>query len=509
MDALQAAAETAAPSGTTLKRRLQGRHIAMIAIGGSIGTGLFVASGASVAQAGPGGAIAAYIAIGLMVYFVVTGLGEMAALMPVSASFAIYGEKYVDEGFGVALGWTYWYSWAVTIAIELVAAQIVMRYWFPTVPGIWWGAGFLVLIFLLNTLSVRGFGESEYWFSLIKVVTVVAFIAAGLLIAAGLIGNGHPVGLRNFTTGDAPFVGGVHAMMSVALIAGFVSRHRAGRDHGRRIGKPAQDDPACGETDLLADHAVLRVRDFRDRAAGAVHGPEPAEERRDRHRRGSFTLVFSHAGFRLAAGAMNLVILTAVLSAGNSGTYAATRMLYNLAAEGRAPAMFATLSPGGVPRNALYATMAVGGLCFLTSLTNNQSIYLWLLNTVGITGFIAWLGIAVCHYRFRKGFLKQGYRLDQLPYRAKWFPFGPLFAIAICIVISLGQDYQAFFAARIDWMEVLSIYVWIPLFVAIWWAYRRARKSRLVRYEEMDIGPWLTRSVEAVDAAATQHGQSH
>ena len=173
MDALQAAAETAAPSGTTLKRRLQGRHIAMIAIGGSIGTGLFVASGASVAQAGPGGAIAAYIAIGMMVYFVVTGLGEMAALMPVSGSFAIYGEKYVDEGFGVALGWTYWYSWAVTIAIELVAAQIVMRYWFPTIPGIWWGAGFLVLIFLLNTLSVRGFGESEYWFSLIKVVFVI------------------------------------------------------------------------------------------------------------------------------------------------------------------------------------------------------------------------------------------------------------------------------------------------------------------------------------------------
>ncbi|MCA3865225.1 MAG: lysine transporter, partial [Burkholderia sp.] len=97
MDAMQAAAETAAPSGTTLKRRLQGRHIAMIAIGGSIGTGLFVASGASVAQAGPGGAIAAYLAIGIMVYFVVTGLGEMAALMPVSGSFAIYGEKYVDE----------------------------------------------------------------------------------------------------------------------------------------------------------------------------------------------------------------------------------------------------------------------------------------------------------------------------------------------------------------------------------------------------------------------------
>ena len=509
MDAVQAAGETAVSPGTTLKRRLQGRHIAMIAIGGSIGTGLFVASGASIAQAGPGGAIAAYIAIGLMVYFVVTGLGEMAALMPVSGSFAIYGEKYVDEGFGVALGWTYWYSWAVTIAIELVAAQIVMRYWFPAVPGIWWGAGFLVLIFLLNTLSVRGFGESEYWFSLIKVVTVVAFIAAGLLIGAGVLGHGHTVGWHNFTTGDAPFVGGVHAMMSVALIAGFsflgteLVGITAGESENPRKTIPRAVKQIFWRIMLFYVLAIFVI-------GLLVPYTDPNLLKSDVTDIGvsPFTLVFRHAGLAFAAGVMNAVILTAVLSAGNSGMYASTRMLYNLATEGRAPKLFAKLSPGGVPRNALYATMAVGGLCFLTSLVNNQSIYLWLLNTVGITGFIAWLGIAVCHYRFRKGFLKQGFRLDQLPYRAKWFPFGPLFAIAICIVISLGQDYQAFFAARVDWMEVLSIYVWIPLFVAIWWAYRRVRNSRLVPYEEMEIRPWLTRSVEAVDEVVARREQA-
>ncbi|KWH43180.1 amino acid permease [Burkholderia stagnalis] len=507
MDAMQATDAGIASPQTTLKRRLQSRHIAMIAIGGSIGTGLFVASGASVAQAGPGGAIAAYVVIGLMVYFVVTGLGEMAALMPVSGSFAVYGEKYVDAGFGVALGWTYWYSWAVTIAIELVAGQIVMRYWFPGVPGIWWGAAFLVLIFLLNTLSVRGFGESEYWFSLIKVVTVIAFIAAGLLIAAGTIGAGHAAGWQNFTIGDAPFVGGVHAMMSVALIAGFsflgteLVGITAGESENPRTTIPRAVKQIFWRIMLFYVLAIFVI-------GLLIPYTDPNLLKSDVTDIGvsPFTLVFSHAGFPIAAGAMNVVILTAVLSAGNSGTYAATRMLYTLATEGRAPAMFATLSPGGVPRNALYATMAVGGLCFLTSLANNQRIYLWLLNTVGITGFIAWLGIAVSHYRFRKGLLKQGYRLDQLPYRAKWFPFGPLFAISICVAISLGQDYQAFFAEKIDWMEVLSIYVWIPLFVAIWWGYRRARNSRLVRYDEMDIGPWLNRSVDAVDAAAGAHG---
>lgn len=181
----------------------------MIAIGGSIGTGLFVASGASISQAGPGGAMLAYVLIGLMVYFLMTSLGEMAAFMPVSGSFATYGAKYVDEGFGFALGWNYWYNWAVTIAVELVAAQLVMHYWFPDVPGVWWSAAFLAVMFLLNVLTVRGFGEAEYWFALIKVVTVIAFIGVGLLMIFGILKGGPSAGWSNFTIGDAPFAGGL------------------------------------------------------------------------------------------------------------------------------------------------------------------------------------------------------------------------------------------------------------------------------------------------------------
>jgi lysine-specific permease len=112
----------------TLRRELKARHLTMIAIGGSIGTGLFVASGATVSQAGPGGALLSYMLIGLMVYFIMTSLGELAAFMPVAGSFSTYGAKYVEEGFGFALGWNYWYNWAVTIAVELVASQLVMNY---------------------------------------------------------------------------------------------------------------------------------------------------------------------------------------------------------------------------------------------------------------------------------------------------------------------------------------------------------------------------------------------
>ncbi|MBP7203766.1 MAG: amino acid permease, partial [Propionivibrio sp.] len=116
-----------------LRRKLRTRHLTMIAIGGSIGTGLFVASGASVSQAGPGGALAAYALIGLMVYFLMTSLGEMAAYMPVAGSFSTYGARFVDPAFGFAIGWNYWYNWAVTIAVELAAASIVMKFWLPDV----------------------------------------------------------------------------------------------------------------------------------------------------------------------------------------------------------------------------------------------------------------------------------------------------------------------------------------------------------------------------------------
>lgn len=156
-----------------------------------------------------------------MVYFLMTSLGELAAYMPVSGSFATYGARYVEEGFGFALGWNYWYNWAVTIAVDLVASQLVMSYWFPTVPGWIWSALFLGIMFLLNVISVKGFGEAEYWFSLIKVVTLVVFIAVGVLMIFGILRGGEQAGWHNWTVGDAPFAGGFASMIGVAMIVGF------------------------------------------------------------------------------------------------------------------------------------------------------------------------------------------------------------------------------------------------------------------------------------------------
>ena len=204
---------------------MQARHLSMIAIGGSIGTGLFLASGATVASAGAGGALIAYALIGLMVYFLMTSLGEMAAFMPESGSFQVYGSRFVDPAFGFAQGWNYWYNWAITVAVELAAAAIIMHYWYPAVPGIVWSAGFLLIIFVLNYFSVKGFGEAEFWCSMLKVATIVAFIIIGFLMIFGIMTDPNPQriapGLSVMQQGQGPFVGGLAAFVGVAMIVGF------------------------------------------------------------------------------------------------------------------------------------------------------------------------------------------------------------------------------------------------------------------------------------------------
>ena len=466
--------------------------MSMIAIGGSIGTGLFVASGATISQAGPGGALLAYMVVGLMVYFLMTSLGEMAAHMPVSGSFATYGAKYVDEGFGFALGWNYWYNWAVTIAVDLVAAQLVMAYWLPEVNGMFWSALFLAVIFGLNSLSAKGFGESEFWFAAIKVLTVLVFIAVGLLMILGILQGGAPEGIwgnmANFTIADAPFAGGFAALIGVAMVVGFSFQGTeligiaAGESENPAKNVPRAVRKVFWRILLFYVFAILII-------GLLIPYTDPQLLRNDLGdiAVSPFTLVFERAGLLGAAAVMNAVVLTSVLSAGNSGMYASTRMLFALAQQGMAPKVFARVNARGVPIMALLATTAIAALCFLTNVFSPEAVYIWLLNLSGMCGFIAWLGIAVSHYRFRKACHVQNFDIQQLPYRAPAFPIGPVFAFVLCLIITLGQNYENFLSDKIDWVGAIATYIGLPLFVAIWMGYKYVKGTRIVSYQEMDI----------------------
>lgn len=472
-----------------LQRKLGARHLNMIAIGGSIGTGLFLASGATIANAGPGGALLAYVLIGIMIYFLMTSLGELATHNPTSGAFFTYGTKYVEGGFGFALGWNYWYNWAITVAFELVAVQFIMKFWFPDIPGVYWSAIFLAIIFGINALTVKGFGESEFFFSLVKVLAIIAFIIIGIWMIVKIMLTLGAEAFANWSIGDAPFVGGFQALIGVAMIAGFSFQGT------EMVGVAAGESKDPKKTIPVAIKQIFWrillfyiVCIFIIGTLIAYNDPRLLQAAAtDNIALSPFTLLYEKAGFAFAASIMNAVILTAILSAGNSGMYSSTRMLFDMARKGSAPKMFARLDPRGVPMNALYATTAIAALCFLTTFFGEQEVFNWLLNMSGMCGFIVWLGIAISHYRFRKGYLAQGYKLEDLAYRAKFFPFAPWFAFILCAIVVLGQNYQDVLAGQ--WMGVLSTYISIPLFLAIWFGYKWKKKTKLVSYQEMDVQP--------------------
>lgn len=456
----------------------------MISLGGTIGTGLFLASGGAIHTAGPGGALVAYAAIGMMVYFLMTGLAEMAAYMPVAGSFRVYASKFVDPSFGFAIGWNYWYNWAITIAAELAAVVLIMKFWFPDSPSYLWSGLALLIMFSFNYLSVKGFGEAEFWFALIKVATVIIFIVTGLLMIVGIMG-GKAIGFSNFTVGAAPFNGGFFTIIGIFMVAGFSFQGT------ELLGITAGESENPKKNIPKAIHSVFwRIILFYIVAIFIIGLILPYTDDRlmsESVAVSPFTLVFERAGLAFAASLMNAIILTSVLSAGNSGMYASTRMLWDLARDGKAPKFLGKLNKRGVPVNALIATSLVGCLAFLTTFFGDGVVYTWLLNASGMAGFVTWVGIAISHYRFRKAYTAQGKDLADLPYRSKLFPFGPLFALLLCLIVIFGQNYKAVIGGGIDWSGVISAYIGLPLFLAMWFGYKFIKKTKIVPLKECDF----------------------
>ncbi|MBD3689068.1 amino acid permease [Nanchangia anserum] len=481
-------------TNTQLQRSLQARHLNMIAIGGAIGTGLFVASGQTISTAGPGGALAAYALIGVMVFLLMQSLGEMTTYMPVAGSFEEYGTRFISASFGFALGWNYWYNWAITVAAELAAAALVMRYWLPDVPGWVWSALFLAILFAINALSARAYGEGEFWFASIKVLTVLVFLVLGVLVIVGIIrSSGEAISydpsapFANWMRGDAPFVNGLFGMVSVFMVAGFSFQGTelvgvaAGEAHDPEKALPRAIRTIFWRILLFYIGAIVVIGFLIPYTSPELLNPNEDVSV------SPFTLVLKNAGILAAASVMNAVILTSVLSAGNSGLYASTRMLYALAKSGKAPAMFARTNKHGVPMRALIATTVIGAACFLSSLVGDGAAYTWLVSASGLAGFITWIGIAWSHYRFRRAFIAQGRDIAELPYRASFYPAGPIIAIIMCMIVIVGQAQGFITGEDTNPLALLSSFIGLPLFIAVWAGHKLVTKSPRVDARHADL----------------------
>lgn len=475
-----------------LKRSLAAKHMKMIAIGGSIGTGLFFTSGSAVSTAGPGGALVAYLIMGTLVYLLMTSLGEMSTALPISGSFETYASRFVDPALGFTLGWNYWFCWAICVAAELIAGSIIVKYWFPNTNTTLWSILFLIIILVLNLLSAKAYGESEYWFAGIKVITILIFLFVGVLMILGILSNPSP-GFSNWVLRDssgnkAPFVGGAFALINVFLVAGFsfsgteIVGLAAGESKNPQKDVPRAINSVFWRILLFYIGAIIIIGfliPYTDKnllksgADSIAYSP--------------FTMVFSKLGLAFAASLMNAVILTSVLSCGNSGIYVASRMLYSLALEGKAPKCLAQVNARGIPVYAVLVTALVACSAFFASLLGDGKIYYILYNASGITAFFAWLGIGVCHYRFRKAYIAQGRKLEDLKYRSKFYPFGPVVASVLCIIVIFGANIWIFQADTFSWFDFITNYICIPLFFALFFIYKYVKKTKMVPLQECDF----------------------
>lgn len=405
----------------------------MIALGGSIGTGIFLTSGVAINQAGPGGALAAYLVISLMVFFLITSLGELSTCMPSTGSFCEYSGLFVSKPFGYAMGVNYWFNWAITIAAEISAAVIVIKFWFPNGSDFLFSLAFFITILGLNLFSVRIYGEIEYFLSILKVTIIVVFIILGSILVAG-----QPnFGIHNFTVGDGPFHNGVSGFFMVFLVAGFAFQGSeligvtSGETENPEVSIPKAVKNVFWRLLMFYILGTLIISLLIPFPQLAVNGDIHASP---------FTIVFSkYMPGTIATNILNFVILVAILSAANASMYSATRTLWYMAETNQAPAIFKKITPYGLPIYALIITALVGSTVFISSFIGSGTLFSRLLNISSSCGFLAWFGIAISHYMFRRHYLKD---ITALKYKALWFPFGPIFSMILIAVIILGQGYS-------------------------------------------------------------------
>lgn len=472
-----------------MKRGLNSRHISMIAIGGAIGTGLFVATGSVVAQAGPGGAILAYLLIGIMLYFLMSSIGELATFYPVSGSFSSYATRFVDPSLGFTMGWLYYIMWALVSSVDVMVASNVLYYWdiFKFFSPLTWSLIFITIVFLLNIFTVKAFGETEFWLSLVKVVTIIIFIIVGFLMIFGILG-GHTYGFENYTKGEAPFVGGLSGFLGVLLVAGF------------SVGGTEVVAVTAGESDnpektmpKAVKQVFWRILLFYVLSIGVIAAIIPYTDplllnENESVTQSPFTIVFDRIGVAFAASVINAVILTSLLSATNSGVYTTSRMLFSLSDEKQAPKFLSKLNEKSkLPLRALVTTYIL--IVAITIIANFYSNAVFsLLNIIGSLVIIVWAASSWAQVRLRKAIKLQGQDINQLlPYKSPLYPLGPILVFATLIFLYFGNSIGDLFDGNIGkfFVNILPIIILGLIFLA----HKLIRKTKFVKLNDMDITP--------------------
>lgn len=411
-----------------LKRELSSRHMQMIALGGTIGVGLFMGAGSTIKWTGPS-ALLAYAFAGIILYFVMRALGEMLYVDPTTGSFVNYASKYIHPFAGFLTAWSNVFQWLVVGISEVIAVGTYLHYWWPNFPS--WVAGIVVVLTLAgaNLFSVRAFGELEFWFAFIKVATIVIMIILGLgVILLGVGNNGHPIGFSNLWAHGGFFTGGVKGFFfALSLVMGAYQGVEL-------IGLTAGEAKNPQEAIIKSIRTIVgRVLIF---YVGAIFVIVTIYPWNELNAIGSpFVQTFTKVGITVAAGLINFVMLTAAMSGCNSGMFSASRMLYTLGNNHDASPAFTKLSRFKVPYIpviVLSVGMLIGMLLNELPMAASTNIFVIVYSSSVLPGMVPWFVILISNLKFRRD---QANQFPNHPFKMPLFPFSNYFSLIVLVIV--------------------------------------------------------------------------
>lgn len=488
----------AMPEKSALKRTLDSRHVQFIALGGGIGTGLFIGSASELANGGPASLILNFFIMGFMLICVVFSLGELASVLPVSGAHSAYATRFIDPAWGFAMGYNYFLQWLVTAPIEFTAASIMIQFWDTkeVVPRGVWIAIFFIVLLVINLFGVRGYAEFEFIATLIKVITVIGLIIVMICIDCGgtpsnkYLGAAtwhNPGAFNNSFKGFCASFAGVAFAFAGSELVGLAAAET--REPRKVLPKACQQIVlriilfyivSLFLVSLIVPYDHPKLHDD----SGSSYDPKQSP----------FVIALQIGQIKVLPHIVNAVIILSTISVANAAVFASSRTLLALSEQGFAPKFFQYVDRAGRPLPAVILTLLFGLLGFLIYSTQESTVFSWLLGISGLAVIFAWGSICLCHIRFRAAWTRQGNSLAELPWTSPLGIMGSHSGLFMSLLVLIAYFYRSAFPigegkmtpqdrAYAFFENMLSLVIVLVFFLA----YKIYHRTRLVRIEDMDL----------------------
>lgn len=475
-----------------LHRNLKNRHLQMIAIGGAIGTGLFVGSGKALAKGGPAGLLIDWGLIGTMMYGMVQALGELAVTFPTGGTFVQYNTRFIAPSWGFAMAWNYAMGWLITLPLEIVAASITIEYWNSSISRAAFVTIFYVVISCINMFGIRGYGEAEFIFSLCKVLAVIGFIILGIILDCGGGPNHDPIHTRYWHDPGA-FAHGFKGVCSVFVTAAFsfggteLCGLAAAETANPRKSLPSATKQVFWRITLFYIVSLTLVGLLVPYTnSQLISGTSSVDAKAS-----PFVIAISTNGIKGLPSVMNAVIMIAVLSVGNSSVFATSRTLASIADQGFGPKFLSYIDKKGRPLVGIGISLLFGLLCYLATCPSEGDVFDWMLSISGLSTIFTWGSICTCHIRFRQALKAQGRSTDELVFTSQCGLIGSIYGLILNVLILIAQFWVALYpiGGSPDPADFFESYLSAPVILVFYIGYIVVKRDFqfLIPLKEIDL----------------------